>query len=106
MTDRLSEQTILENVYQPTNKTLAVESYGYDGTLTQRPLAPALAMKVVVVGTLTYLAIASPGTAQTTAKWQARKIDTSVSGTTVVTWADGNAEFDNVATDLTALTYS
>lgn len=68
MTDRLSEQTILENVYQPTNKTLAVESYGYDGTLTQRPLAPALAMKVVVVGTLTYLAIASPGTAQNNCK--------------------------------------
>lgn len=23
-----------------------------------------------------------------------------------ITWADGNAEFDNVATDLTSLTYS
>lgn len=106
MTDRLSEQTILEKVYQPTNKTLAVESYGYDGILSQRPLASALAMKVVVASTLTYVAIASPGTAQSTAKWQCRLVDTSVSGTTVITWADGDAEFDNVATNLAALTYS
>ena len=106
MADRLSEQTILEKVYQPKNKTLAVESYGFDGVLSQRPLADALAMKVVVAGTLTYLAIASPGTAQASALWQARLIDTTVSGTTVITWADGNAEFDNVATNLSALTYS
>lgn len=25
---------------------------------------------------------------------------------TIITWCDGNANFDNVATDLTALTYS
>jgi len=40
----------------------------------------------------------------TTAAWQARKIDTS-SGV-VITWADGDANFDNVATDLTSLSYS
>lgn len=62
------------------------------------------AMKVTTSGTVTYLALAKPGTAQSSASWQARKIDSS-SGT-VITWADGDTQFDNVATDLTALTYS
>lgn len=82
----------------------AVETLGYDGQNLQRSQADAVALKVTVSGTNTFLAMAAAGTAQTTAKWQARKIDTS-SGV-VVTFADGNASFDNVATDLTALSYS
>lgn len=64
------------------------------------------AMKVTVVDTITYLAIATIGTPQSEAKWQVKKIDTSVAGTTVINWADGNGNFDNVATDLTSLSYS
>lgn len=63
-----------------------------------------MAMKVTTSGSVTYLALAKPGTAESSALWQARKIDSS-SGT-VITWADGNTNFDNIATDLTALTYS
>lgn len=37
--------------------------------------------------------------------WQVKKIEAS-GANRVITWADGNAEFDNVATDLTALTYA
>jgi hypothetical protein len=61
-----------------------------------------MADKIQTSGTDTYVAFSIPGTAQATALWQALKIDTS--GT--VTWADGNSNFDNVATDLTILAYS
>lgn len=71
------------------------------------PVAKAeYAQKITVSGSITYIGKAAPGTAQATAAWQAKKIDESVAGTTVITWANGDALFDNVATDLTALTYS
>ena len=62
------------------------------------------AIKVTVSGDVTYVGKAIVGTAQATAKWQAQKID-ETSGT-VITWADGDADFNNLATDLTALSYS
>jgi len=52
-----------------------------------------------------YVAIAPIGTAQETAAWQCKKINVT-GDDTVITWADGNASFDNSAVDLTALTYS
>lgn len=61
------------------------------------------AMKVVTVDSVTYLALAAPGASQSDSVWQCRKIDSS-SGT-VITWADGNSRFDNVSSDLAALTY-
>lgn len=61
------------------------------------------ATKVTIVGLVTYVGIATPGTIQATAKWQVKKIDETTG--TIITWADGNANFDNVATDLTALTF-
>lgn len=77
---------------------------GYDGQNLSALQADALAIKLTEAGDITYLAIAAPGTAQSDAKWQARKLDSSDG--MVVTWADGDSEFDNVATDLTALSYS
>lgn len=63
-----------------------------------------MAMKVTTSGSVTYLALAKPGTSESSALWQARKIDATTGA--VITWADGNTSFDNVASDLTALTYS
>ena len=80
------------------------EGLGYDGRNLQRMIANSLALKMTVVGSVTYVAVAAPGTAQSSALWQAKKID-ETSGL-VITWADGNTEFDNVATDLASLTYS
>ena len=68
--------------------------------------ADAMAIKITVDGNITYIAYAAPGTAQATAGWQCRKLDTSISNTTVITWADGDASFDNSATDLAGLNYS
>lgn len=63
-----------------------------------------MAQKVTVSGTNTYIAIAPIGSLQASAVWQARKVATS-SGDTVTTWAGGGA-YNQVATDLTALTYA
>ena len=71
---------------------------------TMQSIAGKVATKVTVSGTVTYVASAEPGSAQSSAVWSAQKIDES-SGV-VVTWADGDTNYDNVATDLTTLTYS
>lgn len=63
-----------------------------------------VAQKITTVGTITYIAIARPGTSQSSLYWQVKRIDTTTD--VVITWADGDANFDNVATDLTALIYS
>jgi len=60
--------------------------------------------KITVVGKITYIGIAPPGTDQASALWQCKKIDETTG--TVITFADGNSNYDNVATDLTALSYS
>lgn len=102
--NKYSEQNMLNTSFDEDFGVNAVETLGYDGTSLQRLNASNMAVKVTVDGTNTYLALAAPGTAQATAKWQARKIDTS-SGV-VITWADGNSNFDNTSTDLTSLTYT
>ena len=71
------------------------------GTVEQIPYA----MKVTVVGAVTYVAIAPIGTLQATAGWQCKRI-TVAGADTVVEWALGNASFVHVATDLTALVYA
>lgn len=81
-----------------------VETLEYSGNALKRSQSKLLAFKITESGTTTYVACAPTGSAQSSAVWQAKKIDES-SGT-VITWADGNSDFDNIATDLTALTYS
>ena len=99
-----TEQYIQNSSFDPEFGVLVVQSMGYDGQNLQRPIAESLAIKITESGAVTYVATAAPGTAQSTAKWQAKKID-ETSGL-VITFADGNGNYDNVATDLTALSYS
>lgn len=61
-----------------------------------------LAIKITESGGTTYVGEAAPGTAESNASWKAYKVTSSG----VVTYADGNPNSDNVATDLTALSYS
>lgn len=57
--------------------------------------------------TTTYEAFADPGAAESSAQWLARRTTAdSAAGSEVVEFADGNGKFDNVATDLTALSYT
>jgi len=76
-----------------------------DGTGAVAVGSSNYATKVTEVGTTTYVGFAAVGTAEATSIWQARKVTITGSDTTV-TWADGDDSFDNVATDLTALSYS
>lgn len=99
-----TEQYIQNSSFDADFGTQTFEPLGYDGVSLQRMIANSMALKVTVSGDITYIGIAAPGTAQGTAKWQCKKIDTS-SGV-VITWADGDASFDNTSTDLTALSYS
>jgi hypothetical protein len=57
-----------------------------------------------VVSTTFYLGKAFTGTATSEAKWQIKKIDESAG--TVITWADGNSDFDNVWDNRQSLSYS
>ena len=89
--------------------------YGYDGTAARAIKTNAdgklqttdnnQAVKVTESGSFTYIAVAPIGTAQATAGWQAYRVEVS-GANTIITWADGNDNFDNVATDLTTLSYS
>ncbi len=88
--------------FDPDFGVSVTEGLGYDGANLQRVNADNLATVIQTSGTDTYVGYAAPGTALATAKWQAMKIDSS--GNT--TYADGNANFDNVATTLSGLSYS
>jgi|SRR3989304_789933 len=101
---RYTPQAMQNWGFDDTFKVPTAEPLGYDGVNLTRNQADAVAVKITVVGSVTYLAIAAPGTPQATAKWQVKKIDETTG--TVITFANGDSNFDNVATDLTALTYS
>ena len=88
----LSEQTILNRSFDKTFNTLVTQN-----------LNTPMATKVTQSGSVFYVAQAPTSASQSDAVWQAQKIDTS-SGT-VITWAD-DGKYSQVATDLTALTYS
>lgn len=60
-----------------------------------------LALKTLTVGTIKYIGLALPGSAESDPVWQCMKFDGSV-----LTWADGNSDFDNIVTDLASLNYS
>ena len=62
------------------------------------------AMKITESGNNTYIAWANPGTAEATAAWKVMKMNDATG--LVITWADGDLLFNNVATDLTLLDYS
>lgn len=60
--------------------------------------------RLVVAGDLTYVGKATIGTATSAASWQVQRID-EASGT-IILWADGNANFDNVWDNYDSLDYS
>ncbi len=90
------------SVSEGAGKTVMTTDIG--GEQVQAIQGVPLAIKKTPVGTTTYIAFASPGTAESAASWRAFKMDES-SGLRI-TWCDGDDLFNNVATDLTALTYS
>jgi hypothetical protein len=84
---------------------LLVEDQEFDGTNLLKKVSKLTAKKITTSGNFTYVATAPIGTAQATAGWQVKRIEVS-GNDTIITWADGDANFDNIATDLTGLTYA
>lgn len=82
----------------------AVVPYGFDGA-SLSPLSAPMALKSTLVGSVTYYGQAPAGSAQSSAVWRCFKVD-STPGSPNITWAGGTTAYVNVATDLTALTYS
>lgn len=100
-----SEQGVLNKAFDNEYNTLVTTSGEFDGASVKRPTSRNVAKKITESGDYTYIAIAPIGTAQSEAKWQVKRIQVS-GNDTIFTWADGDDSFDNIATDLTALSYS
>ena len=62
-------------------------------------------MKITTSGSIIYVGMAKIGTSQSEDKWQCKKIDSTDANNIIITWA-GNGKFNQIATDLTTLTYS
>jgi len=78
-----------------------VETLGYDGQNLQRTVTDNLQIYHLVNGGYDYFCFSAPGTALATAGWMIFRLDSD----TNKMYADANANFDNVATDPTALDY-
>jgi hypothetical protein len=63
------------------------------------------AMKITTSGSYTYIATADIGTPESEPVWRVKRIE-DIGSDIKITWADGNARYNNVATDLTLLSYS
>ncbi len=75
-----------------------------DGSVSTSSPSYALRLDDTTTTNVTYVGKAAIGSAVASAVWQVQKID-ETSGM-VITWADGNASFDNVWNNRASLTYS
>jgi len=101
-----SEQGVLNESRDELFKVLAMLPVEWDGgTKIFRAQSSNVAVRFDPTNDpILYLGKAPIGTTTSDAKWQISKLDTS-SGF-VKTWADGDADFDNVWDNRTSLTYN
>lgn len=59
-----------------------------------------------ITPTVAYFGRAVPGSLTSAAVWQIKKLDFGVDGDVAVTWADGDADFNNVWDNRASLSYS
>ena len=96
-------QAILNSACDPVTGQLVVGTGVWDGT-SWVASSTDYAVKVTEVGAVTYLGKAAPGSAEASAVWQCKKIDSTTG--VKITYADGDASFNNVATNMASLSYS
>jgi hypothetical protein len=99
---KASTQYIQNSSFDPEFGVLMVEGVGYDGVNLQRVNAQNLQIKSVTSGEYTYFCFSAPGTTEATAKWQVFRLD----GNANLMYADGNANYDNAASNPAALSYT
>ena len=100
------DRSALEALIEETNLRLdSVNTH-----LTSGIIDPALAKYIEEAGNKIWIAEAAPGTVLASATWRIKEIEEIDSGsliTTSIKWADGNSNFDNIATPpLSAHTFS
>lgn len=98
----LSEQNIQNWSFDEEFKVLAVELLEYDGANLVRKQSDTRQSKIVESGGYTYICYAPVGTAEATEGWQIFRVD----ATGNKMYADGDANYDNAASDPASLTYS
>lgn len=64
----------------------------------------ALRLDDTSTSNVTYIGKSIPGTSNASAVWQIQKMDETTG--IVITWADGNSNFDNIWNNRTSLSYS
>ena len=101
---KFTEQHILNRSYDELLETLVFQLVGYIGIGVQCTTARDLSFNVTTSGVYTYVCKAAPGTALSAPLWQVKRIDSTTGARGL--WADGDANFDNVATAPSGLTYS
>lgn len=101
-----SGQQILNKSFDPDLQLLVVETVETNpaGTAAYRKVTGDLATKIVISGTDIYVGKSAIGSATSSAVWQVKKIDTA--SDIIITWADGNASYDNVMDNAASLSYS
>lgn len=100
--DMYTERHIANMGFDPELQIPITGLVGFDGQGLSRNLSETVQIVGANDATYDYFAFSRPGTATASPKWMAFRVDTYGS----LQYADGNASFDNVATDLTALSYS
>lgn len=96
-------------VYAPNDQTEATRLHPATEETLQAVLAAsggstAELTKIRTSGNYVYIAKAALGSSSASAVWQIKRLDTT--DTLDITWADGNANYDNVFNNYASLSYS
>lgn len=82
----------------------------FDGAITSTPVviveSQVYAIQLDESGTTTYIGKATVGSLTSLPMWQIQKLDESGSPELIITWADGDSNFDNIWDNRAALSYS
>lgn len=97
-----SEQVVQNLSFDEDYKVLVFEGLAHDGQNLTRIESKDTQVKVVEDGGYTYVCKAAAGTAESAELWKVFRVDST--GNKM--YADGDANFDNTATDPTNLSYS
>jgi hypothetical protein len=101
-----SEQSVLNQAFDETYKVLLVSPVVFNGQAMVSPSSSLVATRLddTTTSNVTYVGVAAPASLTSATSWQVKKIDETTG--MVITWADGNTNFDNVWDNRASLTYS
>lgn len=106
-----SEQVVLNGSVDDDFDVIVVEGLEYNPASTptlERKITENLAVRTdsATTANVTYVGKAAIGSATSSAVWQVQKVDETTTNTAIITWADGNSNFDNIWDNRASLSYS